>query len=323
MIIEQLKMNNRTIRIFFLTGILACFFAFFADAQPALKSSVDRNEILIGEQFKLKIEVNFIADTYRLPFIKVPDSLQHFEVIDRGKMDSVYTNNQLSGITQTFTFTSFDSGKWVLPSFLVGLAPVKDDTSYNYFTDSVPITVAFSTSDTTKQLKDIKPIRQVEVRSAIWYWIGGGVLLIALIVWLIWWYRRRKKPFVSTFGPPSTVSAYEEAMNALNALQQYNFSDAGELKIVHTQMGEIVRRYLTRRENDNYLTKTTGDILILLKHFGVDAELLSKVAATMRTGDAVKFAKYLPVPGETNDCIASLKELIESFKQKNAPKPLQ
>ncbi|CAN5745675.1 hypothetical protein BH11BAC3_BH11BAC3_12400 [soil metagenome] len=323
MIIEQLKMNNRTIRIFFLTGMLACFFIFLADAQPGLKSSVDRNEILIGEQFKLKIEVNFIADTYRLPFIKVPDSLQHFEVIDRSKIDSVYTNNQLSGITQTFTFTSFDSGKWVLPSFLVGLAPLKDDTTYNYFTDSVPITVAFSTSDTTNQLKDIKPIRQVEVRSAVWYWIGGGVLLIALIVLLIWWLRRRrKKPYVSTFGPPSNVSAYDEAMSALNALQAYNFFDPVDIKIVHTQMGEILRRYFSRRENDNYLTKTTGDILILLKHFGVDTELLSKVAATTRTGDAVKFAKYLPEPVETNNCIASLKELIESFKQKNAPKPL-
>lgn len=315
-------MNNRTIRIFFLTGILACFFVFIGDAQPALKSSVDRNEILIGEQFKLKIEVNFIADTYRLPFIKVPDSLQHFEVIDRTKIDSVYTNNQLSGITQTFTFTSFDSGRWVLPSFLVGLAPLNDDTTYNYFTDSVPITVAFSTSDTTGRLKDIKPIRQVEVRSVLWYWIGGGTILVALIALLIWWLRRRKKPYVSTFGPPSNVSAYEEAMSALNALQQYNFSDAGDIKIVHTQMGEILRRYLTRRENDNYLTKTTGDILILLKHFGVDAELLSKVAATMRTGDAVKFAKYLSAPVETDECIASLKELFESFKQKNAPKPL-
>jgi hypothetical protein len=42
----------------------------------------------------------------------------------------------LPGLSQTFTLTSFDSGKWILPSFLVNVTPVSNDTTFNLFTDS-------------------------------------------------------------------------------------------------------------------------------------------------------------------------------------------
>jgi len=301
-------------RKFFLTGLMACFSFLFLYAQPTVKSAVDRNEILIGEHFKLTVEANFIADARQVRWLSVPDSLQHFEVINRSKIDSLYSNNQLSGITQTFTFTSFDSGKWVLPSFLIGIEPAKGDTTYNYFTDSVPITVSFSASDTTNQLRDIKPVMDVETFNTMWYWIGGGALLLLLIILLIWLYRQRKKKVVSPIPVKSNLSAYDEAMQELKNLQQYNFSDAGDIKLIHTKLGEILKRYLSRRENDNYLNKTTSDMLIILKQVGVNNETLGNAAATLRAGDAVKFAKYLPPAHENEASLQSMEALIKTIQ---------
>lgn len=301
-------------RKFFLTGLMVCFSFLLLYAQPSIKSTIDRNEILIGEQFKLTVEANFIADARRVRWLSVPDSLQHLEVVSRSKIDSIYTNSQLSGIAQTFTFTSFDSGKWVLPSFLIGIDPATDDTTYNYFTDSFPITVSFSASDTTSQLRDIKPVRQVEILNTMWYWIGGGVLLLLLIILLIWLYTRRKKKIVSPIPVRSNLSAYDEAMQELKNLQKYNFVDAGDIRIIHTKLGEILKRYLSRRENDNYLNKTTSDMLIILKQVGVNNETLGKAAATLRAGDAVKFAKYLPPTHENEASLQSMEELIKTIQ---------
>ena len=301
-------------RKFFLTGLMVCFSFLLLNAQPSIKSTIDRNEILIGEQFKLTVEANFIADARRVRWLSVPDSLQHLEVVSRSKIDSIYTNSQLLGIAQTFTFTSFDSGKWVLPSFLIGIDPATDDTTYNYFTDSFPITVSFSASDTTSQLRDIKPVRQVEILNTMWYWIGGGVLLLLLIILLIWLYTRRKKKIVSPIPVRSNLSAYDEAMQELKNLQKYNFVDAGDIRIIHTKLGEILKRYLSRRENDNYLNKTTSDMLIILKQVGVNNETLGKAAATLRAGDAVKFAKYLPPTHENEASLQSMEELIKTIQ---------
>lgn len=309
-------------RMFFLTVVIACFSSLFSYAQPIVKTGVDKNEILIGDQFKLTIEAGFSPAAYQLNWPVIPDSLAHFEVISRTKLDSLYSNNTLSGVRQTITLTSFDSGKWILPSFLVNMVPVNGDAAYNFFTDSVPITVSFSTSDTTNVLKDIKPIREVEAINPLWYWIGAGVLVIALIIFLIWFYRywKRNKGSLSL---QTKVSAYDEAMFELEKLKVHNLSDAAISKMVHTTMGEILKRYLSRIQSSNYQNKTTGDILILLRDQTQDNEILFKAAASLRCNDAVKFAKYLPPSSESEMCLQSVKDVINSIHQKVPVPPPQ
>ncbi|MEO7531073.1 MAG: hypothetical protein ABIS69_06670, partial [Sediminibacterium sp.] len=302
-------------RMFFLTVLMACFSSLLSYAQPIVKTGVDRSEILIGDQFKLTIEASFSPDAYKLNWPIIPDSLAHFEVISRTKMDSLYSNNTISGFRQTITLTSFDSGKWVLPSFLVNMVPVNGDAAYNFFTDSVPITVSFSTSDTTNVLKDIKPIREVETINPLWYWIGAGVLVIALIIFLIWFYRYWKRN-KGSLKLQSKSSAYDEAMIELDKLRSHNLSDAEALKMIHTKMGEILKRYLSRIQSTNYQNKTTGDILILLRDQTQDNDILFKTAASLRCNDAVKFAKYLPPSSESEMCLQSVSDVINSFHQK-------
>jgi len=170
--------------LFFIAGLTACFFSFCKG--QTLKTSVDKNEILIGEQIKMKVDADFPPGVYNVRWLVIPDSLQHFEVLDRSKIDSVYSDDKLTHLSQTFTLTSFDSGQWVIPSFAIKFYPVNNDTIINAVTDSVPVTVSFSPSDTTNQLRDIKPIREVEAPNYLWYWIGGSLLLILLIVLIGW-----------------------------------------------------------------------------------------------------------------------------------------
>jgi len=314
MITEYLKMDKVKMRMFFLTVVMACFSSLLSYGQPIVKTGVDKNEILIGDQFKLTIEASFSPDAFKLNWPVIPDSLAHFEVISRTKMDSLYSNNTFTGVRQTITLTSFDSGKWVLPSFLVNMVPVNGDAAYNFFTDSVPITVSFSTSDTTNVLRDIKPIREVETINPLWYWIGAGVLVIALIIFLIWFYRHWKRN-KGSLSLQTKSSAYDEAMIELEKLRSHNFSDAGALKIVHTKMGEILKRYMSRIQNSNYQNKTTGDILILLRDQVEDNGMLFKAAASLRCNDAVKFAKYLPPSSESEMCLQAIKEAIYTIQQ--------
>ena len=123
-----------------------CLFgtASFSQA-PAIQTSVDSNEILIGQHLHIKVAVNFPAGKYRVNFLSVPDSMRHFELIGEVKADSTFTDNQLTGINQTITLTSFDSGKWNLPVFKINVLPSAAGKAMSLYTDSLPITVSFST----------------------------------------------------------------------------------------------------------------------------------------------------------------------------------
>jgi hypothetical protein len=209
----------------------------------------------------------------------------------------------------------------VLPSFLVNVDPLKDDTTYNFFTDSVPVTVSFSLSDTTSVIRDIKPIREADTVNVIWYWIGAGVLLAALIIFLIWFYKYWRKNKIDV-PFKSKVSPYDEAMKELDKLKALNISSPEEIRVAHIKLGEILKRYLTRKQNTSYLNKTTSEILISLSEQAVDKEMLAKVASSLRCSDAVKFAKYLPPTNETAESMVSIKEVISQIhKQTTIDKP--
>ena len=306
---------------YYFTTVLLCLSVNLCDAQPAIQSSVDKREILIGEQFSLTIKAGFSPTDYKLQWPLLPDSMAHFEVLSR-LVDSLYSNQQLSGFIQTITFTSFDSGKWVLPSFLLTIDRVGHDSTFHLFTDSVPVTVSFSASDTTQQLRDIKAIREVETINPIWYWVVGGVVLAAVIALLIWWWKRKRKIKADPFQ--SNLSAYDEAIKELKKLAGYNLAIREEVKMFHSQLAAIFKQYLSRIYQKPYLSKTTREILLLLKEQQVEDQLLNKVLISLHYGDAVKFAKYFPPVAESEHCMKLVEELVEEIQQlKQTPKPLK
>ncbi len=169
----------------------------YASAQsPSLKTSVDRTAILIGEQLKYTVEAGVAANNYNLTWFSVPDSFNHFEVVNRGKIDTIENNGSFI-FKQTLTITSFDSGINTIPSLPIDFEPQTGDTTLHLFTDSIPVNVSFSPLDSTQTFHDIKTIIEVKDEIPLWMWIAGGalaVLLILFIIYLIKYFKKRKKP---------------------------------------------------------------------------------------------------------------------------------
>ncbi len=294
--------------------VLFCWGSFLlVHAQPSLKTTIDKNEILIGEQIKFEVEAHFPKQDFFVKWIALPDTLQHFEVVDKSKVDSVFTNQKLTGLSQTFTLTSFDSGKWVLPAFDIDFNPASGDTTFNLYTDSFPVTVSFQ-ADTTNIIRDIKTIRAVKDDIPMWYWIAGAAALILFILIAAWLYRRYKTG-KKLLPSRSSMSAYQQAIIELEKLKQLNLSVPAEIKIYHTQLADILKQYLSLKKGTDYGSITTSDILILINENGMDKDGLSKAAAALRCSNAVKFAKYLPVQKESEESLQSIKEVINFTEQ--------
>ena len=300
---------------FWLLPVAYCLLPITSFSQsPTVVTTVDKTDILIGEQVKLTIKANFKPGTFKVSQLIIPDSIPHFDVVDKGGQDSITYKDKSKAIVQTITLTSFDSGKWVIPAFRINFDPLVDDTTLNLFSEPVPINVFYSSPDSTNQLRDIKPIIEVSLSDYTRYYIACGILFLLLAGFFIWRYLKKRK-LESAAIIESRLSPYEEAMQELKKLDQYDLQNATEVKSYHTKLSDIFKRYLGRKQDQQLANHTTGDLLIAITQNGFAQENISTLATALRCSDAVKFAKYQPTMVETEDCKLKIADTINLMEQ--------
>ncbi|HRD58985.1 MAG TPA: hypothetical protein PK504_13110 [Ferruginibacter sp.] len=272
----------------------------------AVKTYIDRNNILIGEPIRVDITVGLSSSVYNVDF-GIPDSIAHFEFIQKEKRDT--TENGVYTLKQSLVFTSFDSGQWLLPSFPITISN-ENKQQQSFLSDSVIIKVGYSPADSTNALRDIKPVMDVFVIDRTWlYYLAAAITALILFIIIYRYFKNRKKKTPPIFN--TRLSAYDEAIQAFAALEKDMATDA---KIYHGSISNIFKRYYSRKTNYNLMPDTTGDILMRLKTHA-PSDVVSLVAEVMRLGDAVKFAKFNPSANENIQCIQGMKLVIEQLEK--------
>lgn len=290
---------------------------YFISTAQDVEIKTDKNQILIGERIQYDLRVFLpTLEGYTVNF-GIPDSIPHFETIEREWFDTTKNANGSFVLHRKFIFTSFDSGSWYIPALPVTFQA--NNRSRQVLTDSVLINVGYAPADTTTEIRDIKPIMDVEVKNYFWYYVAGAVLtalVISLLIYNYIVYRRKiPKPVLH-----SALSPYDEAINAIKDLNKYRIEIAEELKEYHTELGFIFKRYFSRITDTNLLNKTTGGLLVEMKQKNIDAALITSVAQVLRAGDAVKFAKHIPSVSESENCATELKLAIEKIDKEKPSK---
>lgn len=286
---------------------------------PTVKTSVDKNDILIGQQIHYKVETSMPDNTYRLTWFSMPDSFGNFVPILKDKIDSSYSNGNLV-FAQQITITSFDSGRQVIPPLALSFSTLDTDSTFNIFTDSIPVNVTYAPADSVLPFHDIRNIIDVKKSFQWWIWalIAAGVILLALLI--IYFVRKsRKKKETEIFE--SKLSPFEEAMQSLDQLQKENLLEKNEFKEYHTRLSDIFKRYLSRKTNIYQMHLTTDELLIELNQLLVSKEKIASFAECLRMGNAVKFARFIPPDYENQKCFSETKEIITHINNIENKKP--
>ena len=286
---------------------------------PAVKTSVDKNNILIGQQINLRIETTMPDNTYRLNWFTMPDSIGNFVAITKNKIDSTFSNGNLN-FSQDIILTSFDSGRQVIPPLTLTASTLEGDSTFNIYTDSIPVDVSYSPTDSIVPFHDIKNIIEVKKVFPLWAWILVGVAVILLILWILFLLKFfRKKKDITIFE--SKLSPFDEAMQLLADLEKENLIQGNEVKEYHSRLTDIFKRYLSRKTNTYQLHLTTDELLIELSGFDLTKEQVADFANCLRMGNAVKFAQYIPPGYENEKCFSQTKEMITAINNIVNKKP--
>src|SRR5580704_15133075 len=177
-----------------------------AQETPAIKASIDKNQILIGEPIRLSIDVKSpMVSGNQLPQF---DSIPHFELIEKGSRDSLISVTGTSYHLE-WKLTSFDSGTRYIPAFAITIG------KQIYKTDSLAVEVSYGKVDTAQDYHDIKSIIDIENPDVKYIpWILGAVTLISLVLF-VWLIRQQSTVNRQPFGDEPDIiriSPVEEAL---------------------------------------------------------------------------------------------------------------
>ncbi len=280
-------------------------------ALSQVTSAIDTTTIKIGEEIKYAIQVQ--TDTTAQVLFPEGQTFKPLEVIESYKTDTLFNNDKIT-LIKKYGLTQFDSGHYTIPVQRVVI------NNKPYDTDSVLVEVQDVLVDTTKQkMFDIKPFIEVPKPPTDYtkwlYWLLPILAIIGLLVFLII-RRKKKKEEAKKQLPP-----YEEALTALQELDNSSLLQEHKAKEYYSALTEIVKRYIDKEVDDSALESTTNELIQRLKlhkdagHFNFNTTTLKKLEAILKRADLVKFAKMQEDEGQAKVDRTVVEEVINETKE--------
>lgn len=311
--------------------LLCCICFIHSNAQDVkVKAELDSSMILIGQQAKLTLSIQYKVNTNARVNIQWPvisDTLRkEIEVVSQTKIDTVipdrndpYTFLQ----TKTVYLTSFDSGYWAMPPFKF---VVNGDTN-GIYTDALLLTVSTVAVDTTLAIKDIKQpftteyswIDWVKDHKLIIAGIFVGLLLICLVIYFI--VKNAKKQPPPVVEKVITIPAHIIAFEKLEKLKQDKLWQDGKLKQYHILLTDIIREYIENRFKIQAMEQTTEEIVYGFRNVAIDSVSKEKLRQLLLLGDLVKFAKEQPLPTENEMSMSNAFDFVNGTKREEEELP--
>ena len=275
-----------------------------------MRAFVDTNQIRIGEQFHLELNAITYPNTEVL-FPVLPDTFNNFEIVNRSKIDTVPNSNPLK-LRQRFTVTSFDSGFFVMPPFPFLVRNIKNSVADTLSTEALLIGIKTISVDTTKEIKDIKPLMEVPYpwQEKLPFLIGGLLLIVGLI-YLAYKYSKRKKVVV-TVPPKPKIPAHTRALQNLRIIEDQKLWQNGYVKKYHIEVSDTLRAYIEERFDIRALEQTSEETLKLFRSHQIHETQKEKLKYILQLADMVKFAKVEPIALENQQSILYAYDFVNS-----------
>jgi len=285
-----------------------------------VNTAVDKKEILIGDHISYINELTFDPQKFRIQLPRVQDTFQHFELVERKKLDSSAQQNVLA-LKQESILTNYDSGVWTIPAYTFTVTPLDGSSSYEIQSKPIDIQVNTIAVDTSKAIMPIYEI--IEADQSWWdawkvYILGAlGLLLLAILIYFLYkkLKNRNKQP---KEAQQKYIAPWDAAHNALQKLIAKELWTQEEEKQHHTRLTDIVRTYIEDTLDLDCFEKTSQEIItdvkksLQKKKYKGRQQELERLRNIFLTADLVKFAKSKPTELEHEKSNQDAKDFVQS-----------
>jgi hypothetical protein len=288
-----------------------------------VSAKLDTNAMLIGDHVGMTLKYTGPAQSQVLwPFM--PDTiLGSITVIGRGRIDTSFTADKKTvTYSQQLNLTCFDSGFYTIPSIPFNYRLLPDTSRMNSVTNMTLLAVHTVKVDTTQAIKPIiGPLKVPVSFREMLPWILAALAVVLLVIFVIWYLKkRRKQEPVFRLKPVIVLLPHELALQEIEKLRVKKLWQAGKVKEYHSELTEILRRYIEGRFLVPALEQTTAEITqSLMDNPGCPHRELDRLGNLLIMADMVKFAKAQPLAAENEKCLSDGIEFVnQTTDHKNA-----
>ncbi len=318
--LKKFKIYNAVFFLMFsLSGILfqlsgGCLYS----QNVEVEAKIDSNSLLIGDQTILSLKI-IQPDSINVLFPEFTDTITgSIEIINRTPPDTLYLENKQLEISREYKITCFDSGYHHIPPFVFQYN--RDSIIANWATQPLFLHVSrvdIAPSDSSEVIFDIKLPRKMPITlSEILPWIIGAVLVGLLVFIVVYYIKKRKKqePLFKIRKPeePPHIIALRE----LDKLKENKLWQKGKIKLYHSELTFIIRKYIERRYQTGAMEQTSNEIIEALVKSGFNNNTqLGQLKILLFSADMVKFAKAKPLPDENETALLNSYIFVNETKQ--------
>lgn len=248
------------------------------------------------------------------------DSAQYLLELDTFHPLQIDTVEQASGfltLKEDVTVFAFDSATLYIPPFEF-VCQSGDTLRTNSL--ALRVFVPFEQVEVDPQkFVGLKGVEDPEfvIWDYLWYVLIPLILLIVAAAAYYGWryYQAHKKDTPVVVPKEKPIPAHVEAMAALDDLASRKLWQNGQDKLFHTELTDILRRYIERRFEVPAMEKTTDEILDELYELAESQKSsLTNLKQILSMADLVKFAKYHPYADENQLSFMNSKMFVEQTK---------
>ncbi|MBC8282910.1 MAG: hypothetical protein H8E32_03775 [Nitrospinae bacterium] len=253
---------------------------------------IDNTKPTLGDVITYSITVTHDPDiVLHMPEYVIPEGL---EKVENDKRKAI-TNNQQNSQEFWLKLRIDKTGPLTLPAIPVWFdAPDQNKKlvrgkiltpAINFEVQSL-LKLEANASD----IKDIKPLADIQAPWAHYIWKGLGVLCLLALAYFLWkkWQKKSNKQ-------PETIialTAEQQALKELQELKKHDWMKLGRVRDHFFELSEIFRRYLENRYHFPAQEWTTEEIITHFKSFSDLSDSQKLQARTiLAESDKVKFAK--------------------------------
>ena len=277
---------------------------------------VPADSFSVGDRFR----VAMVVDRPESSVARFPDpargdtTLGDLEILDLSR-STLPLSRGLVRDSVSYLVTTFALDSAVVPPQQVTLVAGADTTVISSRTLIIPIRSLVP--DTTGDVRDLAPIVPFERNLVPWILAAIAALLAAVIAYDVY-RRRRRRPAEPPPRPKPLLPPYEEAVQRLNRLGDYDLSRQADVKPYYVELSDILRTYIERRAGFPALESTTRELVRELERAqmgGFSSTAVARIRTVLERSDLVKFADAKPAAEAGREAAHDTREVVDEIER--------
>lgn len=292
---------------------------FTSMAQVSVEASVDRIEMLVGQQAHVTLKA-VVKENSKVEFPKFKPSefvTPGVEVLAGQSMDDKEMDNGCVEKAMVYTLTSFDDTLYYLPPLTVKV----DGKPYQ--SKSLALKVLTIEVDTTHAEQFFGP-KDVQDNPFLWsdwslsFWLSVLLLILLALVYYLYIRMRDNKPIITHIRIVKKLLPHQKAMREIEQIKADKMVSSENPKEYYTKLTDTLRKYIEERYGFSAMEMTSSEIIEKLTATQ-DQKALDELRQLFTTADLVKFAKYSTLINENDMNLVNAIEFINQTKLENVP----